>query len=225
VVPADAGTSVEPTGAAAAQPSDERALGDLYNLGSINTNPYALSVGSFQSYRLRARWLVEPKGEGGEPATAVEFQMAYIREPLAEEIAFSDSGQGVSTRLIHVGDRLWVESGGQWTELPTEDSSSLDRMLSAFDAVVADLDGNAHRVGDENVYGVITRHYTFDRSTLGASADAYSEITGDVWVAAEGSYLIKYTFTAQDEAATYRWEWDVFDINAGFKIAPPPDVP
>ena len=148
--------------------------------------------------------------------------MAYIREPLAEEIAFSDSGQGLSSRMIHVGNRLWVESGGQWTELPSEDVSSFDHMLSAFDKAQADLKGRARWVADENVNGLGTRHYTFDRSTLGASADAYSRIAGDVWVAVEGSYLIKYTFTAQDERATYRWEWEVFDINAAFDIAPPP---
>ncbi|MGB8862273.1 MAG: DUF2510 domain-containing protein [Ilumatobacteraceae bacterium] len=64
-------------------------------------------------------------------------------------------------------------------------------LAGVFDIVVPA--GNAQLVGTEQVAGVSAKHYTFTIAGLGAGSGAQVDTnTGDVWVAADGGYLLKY---------------------------------
>jgi hypothetical protein len=213
--PADSDTSGE----------GESALSDLLNLSSIRTDPEELSSGPLQSYRLRAQWVIEAKEGSDTSSAAVEIEVAHTSDPLAEEMSFFDGQAGASTKMIHIGDRLWLQAGDQWIEVSSDEmDSTFDDMLFGLDSATTGLGGDARLVGEENVSGVATRHYAFDESILGAGLGLYSRIKGDVWVAVEGDYAVKYVFTAEDDEATYRWDWEVYDINAPFTIEPPADA-
>ncbi len=222
--PAVAETSPEATAEPTAEPSGEGILSNLLNLGSIDTDPQALTGSSFDSYRIRAQWSVEPKTGSTTTASATQLDVAHIRDPLAEELSFSDLVQGVSTRMIHIGDQLWIESGGQWIEMSSDDISSFEELALGLNAATAGLTGDATLVGETDLGGIRARQYTFDESLMGSTFGLYSTIKGDIWVSIEGDYVLKYQYSAEDDEATYRWDWEVYDINAPFTIEPPEEA-
>jgi hypothetical protein len=222
----------QPTAAATVAPAEEptaesgggEALADLLNLDSLSTNPEGLNQSSLQSYRLRVQWTVEPKPGSDATASDSTIEIAHTRDPLAEQTTFWDEA-GTASGMIRIGDKLWFQSGEQWIEVSSDDmASSMDDMFFNLDSVAAGLTGDAKLVGQEDVNGVATRHYTFDESLMGTVLGAYEKVQGDVWVAEEGDYVVKYAFTAEDEKANYRWIWEVYDVNAPFTIEPPAEA-
>jgi hypothetical protein len=219
VAPAEEATAEpeEPT----AEPEGVGALTDLLNLDSLSTDPEGLSASALQSYRLRVQWTVEPKPDSDAAASDSRIEIAHTRDPLAEQTTFLDQG-GIASGMIRVGEKLWFQSGEQWIEVSSDDmASSMDDTLFNLDSMAAGLTGDARLVGEEEINGVAARHYSFDESILGTALGAYDKISGDVWVAKEGEYVVKYAFTSEDAKAIYRWIWEVYDVNAPFTIEPP----
>ncbi len=74
--------------------------------------------------------------------------------------------------------------------------SDMGPVLSGlFDIVVPS--GDAKLVGTEEIAGVSAKHYTFTIKGLGAGTGAQvDENSGELWVAVDGGYLLKYTVTA-----------------------------
>ena len=204
--------------------ADETEESSGLNLAALQTNPEALGGGPLDSYRLRATWRVEPKGEEDASVESLEMEVAYTRDPQAQEISMGDAAGGFATNMIQIGDRMWIQTGEQWIEVSSEETAQFDQMLTSFDAVTAGLSGDAKLVGEEELNGVATRHYTFDESILGLGMGVYESLKGDVWVAIEGDYAVKYLFDAEDKESIVHWEWEVYDINAPFTIEPPAEA-
>lgn len=210
----------EPT----ADSSGGEALADLLNLDSLSANPEGLNQSSLNSYRLRVKWTVEPKPGSDATASDSTIEIAHTRDPLAEQTTFWDEA-GIASGMIRIGDKLWFQSGEQWIEVSSDDTaSSMDDMFFNLDSVAAGLTGDAKLVGQEEVNGVAARRYTFDESLMGTALGAYEKVKGDVWVAEEGDYVVKYAFTAEDAKANYRWIWEVYDVNTPFTIEPPAEA-
>lgn len=74
--------------------------------------------------------------------------------------------------------------------------ADLGSVLSGvFDIVVPA--GNAQLVGTEQIAGVSAQHYTFTIEGLGAGSGAQVDAnSGEVWVATDGGYLVKYVVNA-----------------------------
>ena len=191
------------------------------DLAALETNPEALGGGPLDSYRIRMTWRVEPKE--GQDASVESFTMevAYTSDPQAQKISMGDETGGFASSMVQIGDRMWIQAGEQWIEVSSEDTAQFDQMLTSFDSATAGLSGNAKLVGEEEINGVATRHYTFDESMSGLGMGAYEHLKGEVWVAIEGDYAVKYLFDTEDEESIMHWEWEVYDINAPFTIEPP----
>jgi hypothetical protein len=89
----------------------------------------------------------------------------------------------------------------------------------------------ADEAGAETVNDVDTNHYTFDESAQGASGIADS--TGELWVASDGGYLVRYTLTTTGSAdyfgegieGTMTWDYELTDVNQPVVIEIPEDCP
>jgi hypothetical protein len=89
----------------------------------------------------------------------------------------------------------------------------------------------ADEAGTETVNDVEANHYTFDESAQGASGIA--ESTGELWVAAAGGYLVRYTLTTTSNAAyfgegiegTMMLDYELTDVNQRMVIGIPEDCP
>ncbi len=87
----------------------------------------------------------------------------------------------------------------------------------------------AEEAGAETVNGVATNDYTFDERAFGQQGLAKS--TGEMWVASEGGYIVKYLLTTNGDAdyfgegmeGTLTWDYELTDINQPVTFAPLPE--
>ena len=89
----------------------------------------------------------------------------------------------------------------------------------------------AEEAGTESINEVAANHFTFDQRALGQ--DGLTESTGELWVASEGDYLVKYVLTTKADAdyfgegmeGSLTWDYQLSDINAPLAIVLPDDCP
>lgn len=89
----------------------------------------------------------------------------------------------------------------------------------------------AEEAGSETVNNVAVDHYTFDERAFGQLGVAKS--TGEMWVAHEGGYIVKYRVTTEGTAdyfgegiqGTLTWDYELTDINGSIPFELPADCP
>jgi hypothetical protein len=85
--------------------------------------------------------------------------------------------------------------------------------------------------GPEPVNGVAANHYTFDEHALGLLNMA--KATGELWVAADGGYLVKYLLTTTggadyfgaDTTGILTWDYELTQVNQPVALTLPADCP
>jgi predicted small lipoprotein YifL len=226
--PADMATAVPAVEATGGTGSDGTALA----LADEET-----SLQKLNSYR--STWSFEWSGKKDGKDQVIKWlsEQAYTSEPKATYTKFetSDSlepGQSGSMEFYQIGDKSYmvsVQDGKpQCTAFTSTDNtpsgSFLDR--SAFGSI-----SSGDLVGAETLNGVKTKHYKYDEKATGVKM--FSKLTGDVWVAEDGDYVVKDV--ANWEGALFgmlgggsttdvgkgTWTREVTDINQKFEITPP----
>ena len=83
----------------------------------------------------------------------------------------------------------------------------------------------AKLLGQESVNGVSANHYQFDQKAVAWQAGQNGKASGDVWIAQQGGYVLKYALNIQlpsgDFQGTRSWSYALSDIGTGTKIALP----
>src|SRR5215203_1684030 len=85
----------------------------------------------------------------------------------------------------------------------------------------------ADAASSENINGVEANHYTFDERAIGLAGLAHS--TGELWVAVEGDYLVKYhlattgaaDYFGPDIEGTVIWAYELTDVNQPLTVTLP----
>ncbi len=89
----------------------------------------------------------------------------------------------------------------------------------------------ADAAGSETMNGAAANHYKFDERALGLAGSAKSQ--GELWVAANGGYLVKYVLTTKGGAdyfgegteGTLLWDYELTHVNQPVTINLPEDCP
>jgi hypothetical protein len=89
----------------------------------------------------------------------------------------------------------------------------------------------AEEAGTETVNQIETNHYTFDQHALGQ--EEITQSTGELWVASDGEYIVKYVLTSIGNAdffgegveGTLSFDYELSDINLPIEIILPEDCP
>jgi predicted small lipoprotein YifL len=160
-------------------------------------------------------------------------------------------------QVIELDDTTYINFGEQWISMAREENATPDDFVQVED-FISDLD-EMKRVGIETMNGIETVHYAFSRvhsfeSVLeglfqreGLQGNVKSklkqtEIKGDLWIAREGGYPVKFEMTAHAElditlttpegeektfpiTMDYEASTEYYDINADFTIEPPEGAP
>jgi hypothetical protein len=102
----------------------------------------------------------------------------------------------------------------------------MDMELFKVDDAIGGLE-NARRVRpDETVNGVLCRHYVFDDKAL-AGWSAFTQAEGEMWVAVDGDYVVRYLLQAEGknpitgDEGHIEWEYEIRDANESIVIEPP----
>ena len=89
----------------------------------------------------------------------------------------------------------------------------------------------AEEAGNETVNDTAANHYTFDERAFGQPSLAKS--TGEMWVATDGGYLLKYLLSTKGNAdyfgegveGTLTWDYELTEVNLPVTFALPADCP
>ncbi len=213
------------------QPADQEGL-DLSGLTD--------GLGGLSSYKSTFKLGFAGKDEGGEPVNGTwESREEFIREPAAQRIAFVITGfegeaaaQGGTFELITVGDTSYMvteDADGTRTCVSMSSGDTTGIESGMFSPAMMGGVSGAQYVGSETVNGIPTKRYTWSES--GLSGLGFASAKGEVWVAEDGEYTVKYTGEASGKGAlmgpewdgTLTFEYDLTEPNGSFVIEPPAD--
>lgn len=175
--------------------------------GSLTT-PILQGLASLNSYEWSLRSVtVGPTDVDRAEQTATgqsdsQADMRYVRSTSTSTSADDPEPYTSTTESWRSGAMSCTFDGEEYgSEAASPFEADLGTVLSGvFDIVIPA--GNATRVGEETVAGVATTHWTFTIEGLGTGAGATVEQNqGDLWVANDGGYLVKYSVTTAMRSA------------------------
>lgn len=71
----------------------------------------------------------------------------------------------------------------------------------------------AIEIGSEEINGVAVKHYNFDENNVNRQSGKNDSAKGEIWIAEEGGYLVKYELTAnistEDFTGTRSWSYEL----------------
>jgi hypothetical protein len=172
--------------------------------------------------------------EAGQPS---QWSQSYIMLNTvaqgARHLTITQSGQVDNPSLILMaevaGTTYEQNNEGNCIATVTEPENSLGEQMEP----VSFLSGivGAEEVGSETLNGAAANHYRFDEQAVGQLGVA--EATGELWVAAEGGYILKYVLTLTGGAdyfgpgveGTATWNYELTNINQPLTIELPANCP
>jgi hypothetical protein len=181
------------------------------------------------------------KDAQGQPVDgSLETREEYTREPNAQRISVTSSGlSGDQTsaagtfEMITIGDMTYLvtqDADGKTECISMSASEGAQPQQGLFSPDMLGGVSDAKYVGKDTVNGVATKHYRWQEG--GLAGLGFTSGKGDVWVAEDGSYVVKYTgeatgkgmlFGSTEEEGTITVEYNLTEVNGSFQIEPPAD--
>ncbi|MCS7220149.1 MAG: hypothetical protein RML36_03545 [Anaerolineae bacterium] len=156
--------------------------------------------------------------------------------------------------FIVIGDKQWMRVGDQWLQMTLEKGETIPPILDPR-TISQDISSYELVARGEEIHGIKTDHYRFslDKAQVNAllqslaamsvatgeeksaALELQDQITvevyeGDVWIAQDGGYLVKYAFEAKwsarpanesEQSWEYQATYEVYDVGAEIRIEPP----
>lgn len=194
-------------------------------------------LATLKSYKAHLLLKFVGKDEEGKDVNAtLDLVEEFIANPQARRIILLSIGntqpnQTGSIEMITIGDTgyLVFESEGKKSCISTSASETNTEALFTPE-MLGGISG-AKYVKTETVNGVKAKYYTWKEG--GLTGMGFASAKGDVWVAVDGNYVVKYTAegtgkgslfgSSGKEEGTITIEYNVTNINGSFKIEPPKD--
>jgi hypothetical protein len=161
------------------------------------------------------------------------YTMLMTTEPAARQMTIEKSGNLLdldSIFMAEIGETAYEKRGETACEAGTiqEEYSLADRFEPA--SFLGGVIG-AEQAGAETINSIPATHYTFDQRALGA--EGIAESSGELWVADEGGYLVRYLLTtkAGEEyfgpgiEGTVSVDYEMKDPNPSVEMDLPADCP
>jgi hypothetical protein len=198
----------------------------------IDLSSFTSGLQSLESYRSHLKMTFEGTTEGEAEQWVYEMDIEHVRDPLAQRLVIrgsdmGDMGVGEGFESVQIGDQQYlVLEEGQCISTSAGEEDAFDAEIFEPEDVIGGLN-NARRVRpDERINGILCRHYTFDEKSL--AVGEFSQAQGEIWIAVEGDYVVKYTLQAEGknpatgDEGRLEWEYEVRDVNVPITIEAPP---
>ena len=170
----------------------------------------------------------------GQPSTwSKTYVMLAMTTPAARQLTIQKSGDVADPAQVFMAEM----NGAAYEKNAQDDCTAeviatddtLSQRLEPAGLLVGVVGADAG--GSEAVNGTPADHYTFDENALGQTGRATS--TGEMWVATDGGYLLKYLLTTKGKAnyfgegveGTLGWDYELTGIGQPVTIALPDDCP
>jgi hypothetical protein len=198
---------------------------------SISLSSVTGGLQNLDSYRSFLTMSFDGTTEGSADQWTIEMEIEHVRDPFAQRFvmrggAMSGTTLGEGLESVQIGDQQYVVFGeGQCLSSSAAEGDVMDTEIFKPDDMLGGL-SNARRVRpDERINGILCRHYTFDEKSL--LLGDISRAEGEMWVAVDGDYVVKYVLEAEGKDPTsgdegrIEWVYELRDVNAPITIEPP----
>ena len=186
------------------------------------------ALSQLDTYRVRitTRW---DGSDGGAEDYIIEQE--HTRQPPAHRVTIK--GEQGDVEMVEIDDTTWMCGDGSCVQTEGGEAflqSSLEGLTLDESDLVADE--NATLVGEEEVNGIQTEHYSLDPNAADAILLSRGQVTdaeADVWIADAGDlprfvarYRVSWKETRDGVDGSAEYHYDVYDVNApSIRIEPP----
>lgn len=200
-----------------------------FGSGSFIYTDTLAGLADLSSYQAALTLSFDGTRDGQPESWSKTYVMLAANNPLARQWRIETSG--ASPLFLAEMDGTNYEKSGEEACLAntiSENDPLTERLeLASFLTGVIGAD----EAGSETANDVEAKHYTFDELALGQQD--LTESTGEMWVASEGGYIVKYVLATKANAdffgdgmeGTLIWDYQVSDVNAPLTFALPDDCP
>ena len=215
--------------------TEESSSGEFTGVSGLN---------DLSSYRVN--FIMEFDGQsGGQPSQGrIEMTMEETQNPPASHLMMTMEGDTVAEvgganamDIYKMGDTVYLKNaamGDSWVSFSGGDAESFEQGFFAPDEQL-EMPDTANCSGTETVNGVEAKHCSFTEQDVADDEVVMESLQGDVWVAVDGGYIVKYTMTATgygsgtDEEGLFgfgdvSFEYNLTDANGDFTITLPPEA-
>lgn len=218
-----AGASGEPTavlGQESAAPTAEQPAPPTGGPGSFNLEDTSTGLDTLASYRQSVTLAFDGTVAGQETHSKTVVRRAVTTDPASQVTWVEIDGAPAQMHAV-LGEVAYRQTGedGLCSALNALPAETAEPQQAFSPQTLPTLVG-AEDAGEETVNGIAAKHYTFDERALGLTDGA--KAVGEVWVAAEGGYIVKYTLRLEGAAdqlgpgveGVQTWEYQLSDPNA-----------
>ena len=201
--------------------------------GSFDLNQPAAGLSDLASYTATLTLTFDGTNAGQPSKWSITYVMLVTKDPSARQITIEKTGDFADPSPVIMAemDGASYEQHGQspcTADLITADNPLAERFEPAgFLGTVI----GAVPAGTEEMNGTSANHFTFDQGALGQGNSATS--TGEMWVAADGGYVVKYVQTTKAKAdffgegieGTLSLDYELAAVNQTVTVALPVGCP
>jgi hypothetical protein len=218
----------EPEEVESEEESEEAESGEE-EVEEIDVSSITGGLGDLDSYRSHFEMSFQDTSSDEAEVWTLVMDTEYIRDPFAQRVVIGGSDAEGGLESVRIGDQQYFVFGEEDECMSSSvgEGEPMETELFEPDDFFGEL-GKARRVRpDEEVNGILCRHYTFDETFF--TWDDISSAEGEMWVAVDGDYVVKHVLEAEGKNPTtgeeghIEWLYEVNDINGSFSIEPPAD--
>lgn len=204
-----------------------------YGSGLFNFPDAKAGLSDLSSYKATLTLSFDGTRDGQSEKWSETYLMVMQKDPAARKLTIEKSGdftdldpvfmaEANETAYKRIGENscsaTQIETGNSLTER-MEPAGFLNYVIGGDEA------------GSETVNDILANHYTFDQHALGQQD--LTESTGEMWVASDGGYIVKYLLTTKAKAdyfgdgieGTLSFDYELTDVNGPVEIKLPEDCP
>ncbi|MDR3578163.1 MAG: hypothetical protein P4L50_30215 [Anaerolineaceae bacterium] len=207
-------TTTVPAANSAAQSSSETQAN-----GTLNLPDPLVGLATLNSYQMNYASTVKGSQKGQA------FESTLTITGMADGANKSELVQQTSSGIHPVYLNMVVFNGAEYTQQAAGGTCRSAATATAGPTLNLPPVFGAKQVGQETVNAVAANHYQFDEKAVAWQAGQSGKAQGDVWIAQQGGYVLKYQLSIQlpsnDFQGTRSWSYELSNINAGTQITLP----
>jgi hypothetical protein len=197
--------------------------------GAFTLSDPAAGLAALPSYTATLTVTFDGTGNGQTLKTSRKYVMLASKDPALQQLTIEDGG-GSSDLMAEQGGADYEVSGGNSCEVSAaQPGQSLSDRLGP--AGFLHFVVGAQPAGNETINGIAADHYTFDERALGQQG--LTQSSGELWVASDGGYLVKYVLTAKAGAdyfgngqeGTLTWDYELTGVGKPVTVSLPAECP
>jgi hypothetical protein len=230
VVEGDATESASPDIPAGQNPLEEA---DIPELEIPTLDPHGGGMGHLGTFR--QRMTVSFTGQESSYTGVYRYDAEVNTAEQAVHITVSAEGSAAKelpsnqAQAIWIGTQLWLKVGNQpWVPIPESvQEIRFEEQMYSVDNFLPYVPHFERVDPAEEANGILSAHYTYDVQNV---ATQYGTVSGhgDVYVALDGGYVVRYTLDGSGTfddyfqgSGTLSLVYDTYDVGADISIRPP----